>query len=416
MAGLRENRPELPDSVRAVLGGAKEAVVVEPAEPVAIEVDEAPAGSPPVRTPAREERSTVRARAEEPRTTVKAPVVAKVEPAAKVEPKPADPDFDPFTSDIDDPIFKADEAVGGLTQEELLKLPEGAKKTVAAMRRAFTQKTQALADDRRKLEEERKVTPAPAEPSVAHLDFATGSGHAPLDLLLGKNDDWATHNPLPEKLAIDDLSDDDLYEPAKLRAAMRSSIDVATQHRTRGAIGALLAPYQQQQEKTARAASAKTWIEARPGMEDGANRRAVMAMADAHGLDGAEGMDLAYKVWRSENPVVAPKVEPVAPVVTRAAPVPTKVEPAADPEVVRLRAENATLQKRVQSPMEVLRGLAGSSVGKGGTGAHGHLPKMPEGLSPVERMEWLRDHPDTSAEIRQGGLKGRIKMREQGRL
>ena len=369
-----------------------------------------------------------------------APVVetpaASAAPAVDTPAGGAGASFDPLTSEIDDPIYRAEDVTGGLTREQMLALPDEVKRTGQAMRKKFTQGSQALAEDRRKLAAERAAppptpvaAPTPGSPlgaddpaGQAQLAAALSSGHAPLDVLIGKSEDWK-QLPLPEKLSIDNLSDEDLYDPAKLRAAMRDSIDEATQSRLRQGFKAFLHPYEEQQAKATRIAAAETWITSHPGMETLAARDEMRKIADESGLQGPNGIEHAYRLWKAENPGRA-KVAVAEPTVAASAPpVPAPVPPVvasaavAESEVDRLRRENAALKaKAARSPIDLARELSAGHVGKGGSGPTGTLPKMPEGMDTVERAAWFRDHPEVSADLRAGGLRRRAELRNTGRM
>lgn len=400
MASLRETRATLPDNVRTILG--EEASAGEPSAEAAAPVAEPVSAAP----------------------------VAAAERAAEA---PASGQaFDLFTSEIDDPLFKADAELGpALTAEQIRALPDDVKHTLAHFRKGFTQKTQQVAEERRALqadrealEAQRQAAPAAAAESPADAQAVTAFESAMRDaptrlrVLLGKEED-PTAFPLPEKTALHELSDDDLYDPAKFRQALLATAHQIALDTVRGGFQAFVEPYEQQVEARAKAERREAWIKANPGMEDGANRKAVVGVAARLGLTGTEGMTSAYRVWRAESgwtpPAAAAPAAPAppAPVVTA----PAQAAPAEDPEKKALREENDRLKKAAkQSPIEVIRELAANVGGKGSEGGNGVVPRMPDGLDPAARAEWLAKHPEVGAELRTGGIRAANRMRAEGRL
>lgn len=398
MASLRETRATLPDNVRTILG------------------EEASAGDPPV---------------EEVAPVAAAP--ASPNPASERAPEaPASGQaFDLFTSEIDDPLFKADAELGpALTAEQIRALPDDVKHTLAHFRKGFTQKTQQVAEERRALQADREALEAqrqaapPAAPespadaqAVTAFESAMRDAPARLRVLLGKEED-PTAFPLPEKTALHELSDDDLYDPAKFRQALLATAHQIALDTVRGGFQAFVEPYEQQVAARAKAERREAWIKANPGMEDGANRKAVMGVAARLGLTGTEGMTSAYKVWRAESgwtpPAAAAPAAPAAPVVTAPA---AQAAPAEDAEKKALREENDRLKKAAkQSPIDVIREFAANAGGKGSEGGNGVVPRMPDGLDPAARAEWLAKHPEVGAELRTGGIRAANRMRAEGRL
>lgn len=399
MASLRETRATLPDNVRTILGE-----------------EASPAGEPP---------------AEEVAQPAAAPAPS---PSADRAPEPpaSGQAFDLFTSEIDDPLFKADAEIGpALTAEQIKTLPDDVKRTLAHFRKGFTQKTQQAAEERRALQAERETleaqrqaapaaaaeSPADAQ-AVTAFESAMRDAPARLRVLLGKEED-PTAFPLPEKTALHELSDDDLYDPAKFRQALLATAHQIALDTVRGGFQAFVEPYEQQVEARAKAERREAWIKANPGMEERANRVAVLDVAKRLNLTGTDGMSSAYKVWRAESgwtpPAAAAPAAP-APVARPAA----QAAPAEDAEKKALREENDRLKKaaaaKPQSPIDVIREFAANAGGKGSEGGNGVVPRMPDGLDPAARAEWLAKHPEVGAELRTGGIRAANRMRAEGRL
>jgi len=342
-------------------------------------------------------------------------VVAPAEPAAEAPvvevavvevDEPALEGEDPAAAaDVEDPLTAAGDF--RVTPEELAAMPEPARKQAKALQADYTRKTQALAEERRALserEKKRSIAPGPmaggddAGRTLAHAVSATG--HAPLRVLLGESEDWEAHLPMPERLAIDDLSDDDLYDPAKLRAAVSKSIEEGTRARTSAAVRALIDPYRQEQARVAQDVRISEFVQKHPGMEVPATRKAIYVVADRLGLKGADGLSSAYRVWVAEGGKPGTK----AALPARAASVPATSPGTAQPS---LETQVAVLTRKLaRAPADAARALAAEHVGKSGLAAGDQEPVMPADLSPEARQRWIAAHPKAAADMRRQGLKG----------
>ena len=376
MASLRDFKPADDKTVTPPAAAA----VVDPPEPAAVEVAE-------------------------PEAVEVEPVA---EPAAEVAGAPADGDEDPLVAAGD---FR-------VSPEELAAMPEAARKKAKSLEADYTRKTTALAEDRRALEarqrlleeQERKVARPASGGDEAARTLATAmsaGGHAPLRVLLGEDDDWDTHIPLPEKLAIDELSDEDLYDPSKLRTAMRQSIEQGTRARAAAVVKAMVEPYRQQQARVQQDEAIATFVAAHPGMESVETRKAIYAVADRLGLKGRDGLASAYKVWAAEGGKPTAKVAAAAPARTTPVVVARPASTSAAPTTDVLAAQVASLQKKLaRAPADAARALAAEHVGKSGLAAGDQEPVMPPDLDPEARQKWIAAHPKAAANMRRLGVKG----------